>query len=494
MTKAPPHNAEAEESLIGAMLLSAEAVEAAIEAGITPGDFYDLTNARFCAAVFAVDTRGDAVDPVTVGNELRSSGLLGEGDGPTLIGFMANTPASSADAARSYSKIVTQHAAARKLASDHERGRVEALNGNVGAALEVAEQILADRIDAGPTSGGLTPIDIGAVMLEGVPAVKAELLRRTDGEALLVRGGVCSIQGEPGAGKSWLSVEGARQTMLAGEVVAVLDYEGSERTWAERLAELGVEPALATERLIYLRPGRTSPVLVARLLIRSGARLVICDSMAAALAEHGKAENEAADVLWFLRSLCRPLAVAGASVEVIDHVTKDKADRGKWGRGSGAKLGELDVGYSLELVEPFARGHDGSAVLRITKDRHGVIGPEGTVAAEIRFGSNIGGRFRVELRPPSTAQVAPWDGPTECMAAVRKVLEESGLELSAYKLTSTIKATTGLAFRRTTVEDAAERLARSQTEPIALRVGARAHLFRFDPTVVALDLDAEGTF
>jgi len=495
MSKPPPHDAQAERSLIGAMLCSAEAVEAALESGIAPGHFYELTPSRFCAAAFAVQARGDRVDVVTVGNELRSSGQFHEDDGPAMTGFMADTTGgTSAAAARSYSKIVLEHAAARELAAAGHRMETEALAGNVQRARDVAEQVMADAIDAGPASGGLTPIDIGAVQLEGEPAVKAELLCCTDGQALLVRGGVTGIQGEPAAGKSWLTTEGSRQGMVAGERVAVLDYEGSERTWAERFNELAVAPATTSELLIYRRPGAISPHIVARALMRDRPSLVIVDSLAAALAEHDKSENEAADVLWFLRHLCRPLATAGAAVVVIDHVTKDQASRGKWGRGSGAKLGEFDVGYTLELVEPFARGHNGSSILRIAKDRHGVIGPEGKVAAEIRFGSNIGGRFRVELSPPSTAQVVPWDGPTECMAAVRRVLEEGGLEQTTSKLLAALKVI-GLSFRRTTVQEAADRLARSPAEPITVRIGARsARWYRFDPDAVVLDLTAEEPF
>ncbi|HEY5024438.1 MAG TPA: AAA family ATPase [Acidimicrobiales bacterium] len=400
--KPPPHNLEAEESLVGAALTSADATEAAIESGITSRHFYDLTRARYWGAISAVNQRGDVVDVVTVLNELRGSGLVHEGDGPELTGYMANTShGTSPTAARSYSRIILECAELRQLAEAGTQMATEALAGNARAALDVAERALSDRIDAGPASGGLTPIDIGAVMLEGVPAVKADVLRRTDGVAVLVRGGVNGIAGEPGAGKTFLSVEATRQAMVAGETVAVLDYEGSERTWAERLGELGVSPAMATECLVYLRPGAISPAIVARALMRRGPSLVIVDSLAAVLAEHEKSENEALDVVWLLRTLCRPLAIAGAGVLVIDHVTKDKTSRGKWGRGSGAKLGEFDVGYSLELVESFARGHDGSAVLRIAKDRHGVIGPGGND----RRRSRIRGEYRwtVPSRAPTTS-------------------------------------------------------------------------------------------
>jgi len=90
--------------------------------------------------------------------------------------------------------------------------------------------------------------------------------------------------------------------------------------------------------------------------------------------------------------------------------------------------------------------------------------------------------------------MTPWDGPTECMAAIRKVLEDAGLELSVAKLLAALKVI-GLSFRRSTVQEAADRLAHSPAEPITMRIGARsARLYRFDPDAPALDLVAGEAF
>ena len=178
--------------------------------------------------------------------------------------------------------------------------------------------------------------------------------------------------------------------------------------------------------------------------------------------------------------LPRPLADAGAAVAVVDHVTKARDGRGRWGRGSGAKLGEADAGFSLEVTQPFARGHPGEAVLRVAKDRYGVIGPEGSVAATVAFTVNVAGHLRIVLHP-AQASAEPWNGPTECMAVVLDVLTAlAGAEVSGNALVRDVKAH-GHAFHERTIREAADRLVLSPEHPVYVRTGARnARLYRFD--------------
>src|SRR5258707_4728482 len=72
----PPHNLEAEESLLGAMMLSREAITAAVEARLEPVDFYKPAHGSIFEAAYGLHTRGEPVDPVTVAEELRRAGLL----------------------------------------------------------------------------------------------------------------------------------------------------------------------------------------------------------------------------------------------------------------------------------------------------------------------------------------------------------------------------------------------------------------------------------
>src|ERR1700678_2623030 len=87
----PPNDLDAEESLIGAMLLSNDAVVAAIET-CGPGDFYKPAHGHIFAAVVSLFERGEPVDAVTVADELRRAGLLEQiGDPTMLVALQANT-------------------------------------------------------------------------------------------------------------------------------------------------------------------------------------------------------------------------------------------------------------------------------------------------------------------------------------------------------------------------------------------------------------------
>src|SRR5918998_3142820 len=71
----PPHDLQAEESLLGAMMLEAEAIATA--AGVLRADdFYKPAHSHIFDAIHALYASGQPVDPVTVADELRRNGLL----------------------------------------------------------------------------------------------------------------------------------------------------------------------------------------------------------------------------------------------------------------------------------------------------------------------------------------------------------------------------------------------------------------------------------
>ncbi len=110
----PPHNIEAEESLLGAMLLSRDAILSAVEAHIESPDFYKPAHGQIYDAMFMLHGRGEAVDPVTVAEELRHRGLLDAlGGRATLLRIQAATPASAN--AEHYAGIVSELALLRRL-------------------------------------------------------------------------------------------------------------------------------------------------------------------------------------------------------------------------------------------------------------------------------------------------------------------------------------------------------------------------------------------
>jgi replicative DNA helicase len=112
--RVPPHNLEAEESLLGAMMLSREALTAAVEAHIEARDFYKPAHGVIYDAAFTLHSQGEPVDTVTIAEELRRSGQIESiGGRQSLLRIQAATPASSN--AAHYAQIVSELSMLRKL-------------------------------------------------------------------------------------------------------------------------------------------------------------------------------------------------------------------------------------------------------------------------------------------------------------------------------------------------------------------------------------------
>jgi replicative DNA helicase len=111
--RVPPHDIQAEESLLGAMMLEPEAI-AAVAGKVRADDFYKPAHAHVFDAIHALYAAGQPVDPVTVADELRRAGLLETvGGHQTLVQIMSSTPATTN--AGGYAKIIEEHALLRRL-------------------------------------------------------------------------------------------------------------------------------------------------------------------------------------------------------------------------------------------------------------------------------------------------------------------------------------------------------------------------------------------
>jgi replicative DNA helicase len=151
--RVPPHNLDAEESLLGAMLLSRDAISAATEARVEANDFYKPAHGHIFEAVMSLYGQGEPVDPVTVSDELRRADLLDAlGGRQALLRLQASTPAS-ANAAH-YATIVNELALLRRLIAvagdiaemgyDDSSEVSETLDRAESLVFEVAERRVSD--------------------------------------------------------------------------------------------------------------------------------------------------------------------------------------------------------------------------------------------------------------------------------------------------------------------------------------------------------------
>jgi replicative DNA helicase len=111
--RVPPHNLEAEESVLGSMMLSPDAIADVIEI-VRPVDFYRTPNAKIFDTLREIYGRGDPVDAITAVEELKRRGTLEEVGGHLAISDLVDrvpTPSSAA----SYARIVAETSLLRRL-------------------------------------------------------------------------------------------------------------------------------------------------------------------------------------------------------------------------------------------------------------------------------------------------------------------------------------------------------------------------------------------
>jgi replicative DNA helicase len=112
---APPHSLEAERSVLGAILLSDRTLYAlVIDEGLKPEDFYRDRHAVIYEAVLELYSENEPVDVLTVTEHLRSAGKLEDAGGAAAVDELAAAVPAVGNA-RSYAKIVRDHALMRRL-------------------------------------------------------------------------------------------------------------------------------------------------------------------------------------------------------------------------------------------------------------------------------------------------------------------------------------------------------------------------------------------
>jgi replicative DNA helicase len=146
-SRVPPHNMAAEESLLGAMLLSADAISTGAIA-CSPEDFYKPAHGHIFDAIVSLHAHGEPADPTTVADALERAQLLDAVGGPaTLVSLQANVPSTSN--AGSYAAIVVEHALLRRLIG--VAGEIAELGysvpEDVAAAVDRAESMVFEISD-----------------------------------------------------------------------------------------------------------------------------------------------------------------------------------------------------------------------------------------------------------------------------------------------------------------------------------------------------------
>jgi replicative DNA helicase len=247
-TPVPPQNLEAEESVLGAMMVSERAIDPVIlEVRLADDDFYRERHRIVYRAIKSLYERGEPVDALTVTEHLTQSGELAEAGGRDAVVQLASTTPAPLNAGH-YAGIVRQNALLRRLL-DAARRIEQSVHAREGAPRDLVEraerllfrvaheeraedfrdlaEILSREVDR------LEKVAKSDSAITGTPSGFKDLDAITGG---FQPGNLIIIAARPGMGKSGLVANIAEHVAVKeNRAVAFFSLEMSEMELAQRL-------------------------------------------------------------------------------------------------------------------------------------------------------------------------------------------------------------------------------------------------------------------
>ena len=230
----PPHDLDAEQSVLGGMLLSKDAI-ADVLAKVRPDDFYRPNHAVVYDAILSMYGQGEPADAVTVAAELDRRGLLARVGGAPYLHTLIQVVPTAANAGY-YASIVAEKAVLRRLVHAGTRIVQYGYDGASGADIaEVVDRAQAEVYDVTqrrpseefvvledllqPTMDELDAIQSGDGLSGGVPTGFADIDELTTG---LHGGQLILAAGRPGSGKSTWSLDVMRSCSIKHRMASVI--------------------------------------------------------------------------------------------------------------------------------------------------------------------------------------------------------------------------------------------------------------------------------
>lgn len=212
--RTPPQDLTAEQSVLGGMLLSKDAIADVVEE-IQPNDFYKPAHQAIYDVILDLYARGEPADAVTVAAELDRRGDLRRAGGAPYLHTLISTVPTAANAGY-YAQIVSEKAILRRLVDAGTRIVQYGYSGSEGADVaEVVDRAQAEIFDVTerrttedfviieellqPTMDEIDNIHTAGGLSKGVPTGFADLDSITNG---LHGGQMIIIAARPGVGKA----------------------------------------------------------------------------------------------------------------------------------------------------------------------------------------------------------------------------------------------------------------------------------------------------
>jgi replicative DNA helicase len=417
----PPQSIEAEQSVLGAMLIDSKAVGTCLELIKDEDSFYREGHRKIFRAITAIHDRAEPVDLVTLGDELRKKGELEQVGGASYLASLLEQVATAANA-EYYCRIVLERAILRKLIDAGTTITSEAYSSkdDTGEILDRAEQLIFNISDAKMRRGFVALRDILGHSFEviqelydkkrhvtGVESGFIELDSKTAG---FQSADLVVIAGRPSMGKTSLCMNVAQHLAIRCKIpVAIFSLEMSREQVVLRM--LCSEARVDAHRLRtgYLREAEwpllttaagqlsKAPIYVddtpamSVLEMRSKARrlkseidigLIVVDylQLVRGFAGSENRQQEISQISRALKALAKELEVPVLALSQLSRAVEarggDRRPVLSDLRESGAIEQDADVVIFIYRPEVYERTEDnkGKAELIIGKQRNGPIG------------------------------------------------------------------------------------------------------------------------
>ena len=364
--KLPPHDADAEEAVVGSLLIDGEAINR-IASLVQPQDFYRERN-RWCfEACESLYHRGEAINQISVARELSLKERLNEVGGPGYLSHLVAVVPTSVHVEH-FARIVNRTATMRRLIQaagdiatigyadtpDTEQALQQAedllfrvrnthVTRDFVTIREVLDQYLEETVGLDPMDRGVAPIPTGFTDIDSA-------LGR------LQRGDLFILAARPSIGKSTLAMNIARNAAGQGAVVGVLSLEMSREQLALRLlsAEANVDSHLLrlgllgdsamnrvvtgigalSDLAIYMDDSPAQTVLEMRSKLRRlhtgrGIDLVVVDYLQLISGRDNRNDNrvqELSDITRQLKAIARDLNVPVIALSQLSRAIEQRPD------------------------------------------------------------------------------------------------------------------------------------------------------------------------
>ena len=419
--KVPPQNLEAEQSILGGILLENSSINGALEI-LSKGDFYNEAHRKIFSTIIELSEKNEPVDLITLSNALKDKSMLDSVGGTSYLASLVDNVPSAANVAN-YAKIVKEKAILRGLigsATDiinscYETGSDvdEVLDKAEHSIFEISENkvrpsfyqirdIVKDSFRA------IEDLYARKELITGVPTGFERIDDLTSG---LQKSDLIIIAGRPSMGKTSLALNIAQFAALEGQTpVAIFSLEMSKEQLAFRL--LASEAKVDSQRLrkgflgetdwpkLTTAAGRLSeaPLYIddtpaitilemkaksRRLKADAGLGLIVVDyiQLMRAGGYRDNREQEISEISRSLKALAKELKVPVIALSQLNRKVEDRPNRRPQMadlRESGAIEQDADVIAFIYRDEVYNKSEDntekGLAEIIIAKQRNGPTG------------------------------------------------------------------------------------------------------------------------